>query len=228
MSQLEMRIAAYASGDPTMIAACEGSDLHSANATVIFGAAFTECTDPVARKGLRTMAKSSGFAVCYMAEASTVFARLIAEGANVTLRQVEAMLAKMRRAFLTYYRWQDAALLDTVRTGYVYTPILGRRRWLGHDPSPTECANFPIQGGAADYMNERFPEVVERCDAEGLGVEPVAQVHDSGVLEVPEEHVPRVCELVREVNARPIVIASSGEPLSAVLPIDLEDSERWH
>jgi DNA polymerase-1 len=243
-AQLEMRVAAYVSGDPVMIRACESADLHAANAEAIFGAAFNAHEyaelaaasdlgpDRKARlkllKALRTLAKTSGFAVCYLAEAGTVFARLVAAGADVTLRRVEAMLSKMRRAFAAYYGWQAARLLDCVRTGYVYSPILRRRRWLGHDPSPTEAANFPIQAGAADLMNTQLPIICDRLADAALDASLVAQVHDSAVFEVRESHVDRVKGICREVSEAPVTIATSGAELTAVFPIDIDDSDRWH
>lgn len=227
-AQLEMRIAAYASGDPAMIASCESSDLHAGNAAVIFGDAFTSETDPGARKALRNLAKSSGFACCYMAQAETVYARLIASGADVKLRQVEAMLTKMRRAFAAYYRWQNRGLSDCVRTAHVATPILGRRRWLGHDPSPTEAANHPIQGGAADLMNSRTPIVLATLADRHPSACLVAQVHDSLVVECDLDAAPSVGDTCREVLTAPVTIASSGEPLIASFPVDVEISERWH
>lgn len=224
--QLEMRIAAYASGDEAMIEACESSDLHSANAEIIFGEAFTNAS-PAQKKALRTLAKSAGFAVCYMAEAQTVYARIIADGVDVQLRQVEAMLKRLRRGFRGYFRWQDKRLLECVRTGYATSPLLGRRRWLSHDPSPTECANFPIQGGAADLMNLRLPMIVEALRKRSPRSRIVAQVHDSGVFEVPENEVGIFEEVSREIFEAPVEIDSSGIPLTASFPIDLEVGERW-
>lgn len=225
--QLEMRIAAYASGDREMMAACESKDLHSSNAIVLFGEAFS-AAEGIARAQMRTAAKSAGFAVCYLAEASTVYARIIAEGLPITLRQVEAMLTRLRRGFRTYYAWQDARLLECIRRGYTDSPILGRQRWLGHEPAPTECANFPIQGGAADVMNALLPPLDAAIRAEAPGTHLVAQVHDSAVFDVPERYVPRVEALCNEFNARPVAIGSSGAMLYPILGIDLETSERWH
>jgi DNA polymerase I len=224
--QLEMRVAAYASGDPIMIAACEASDLHDANAQVIFGELYAAADKPT-RKALRTLAKSSGFAVCYLAEAATVYARIIAAGQQVALRQVEAMINKLRRNFASYYAWQEKRLLECIRTGYTDSPILGRCRWLGHEPAPTECANFPIQSGASDIMNALLPELVPLVRSECGGAELVAQVHDSAVFDVAERYVPRCVSLCEDLNARPVVLSSSGAPLSAVFGIDIEHSERW-
>lgn len=225
-SQLEMRMAAYASGDATMIAACESSDLHAANAAIIFGIAFTKSVG-AARKALRTLAKSAAFAVCYMAEASTVYARLIAAGVEgVSLVAVEAMLRKLRQEFHAYFSWQARNLLDVVRLGYVESPILGRRRWLGHDPSPTEAANFPIQSGAADLVNERFWHICEALRTASPRTALVAQVHDSGNFEVPESDVNLVRQVQKDCFCAPALIRSSG--LTATFPIDQEISERWH
>lgn len=224
--QLEMRVAAYASGDAVMIAACEASDLHDANAQVIFGELYAAADDPT-RKALRTLAKSSGFAVCYLAEAATVYARIIAAGQHVTLRQVEAMINKLRRNFAGYYAWQEKRLLDCIRTGYTDSPILGRCRWLGHEPAPTECANFPIQSGASDIMNDLLPELVPLVRRECNGAELVAQVHDSAVFDVAEKHAARCITLCEDLNARPVVLSSSGAPLSAVFGIDVDELERW-
>lgn len=228
-AQIEMRVAAYASGDRVMIAACEAGDVHAGNAAAIFGAAFTEleATDPT-RKALRTMAKSSGFAVCYLAEAETVFSRLIAQGVDVKLRAVEAMIRKLRTAFARYYAWQGERLLVCIKRGWTDSPILGRRRWLGHDPVPPECANFPIQSGAADIMNERLPLICARL----VDVSPrsglVAQVHDSGNFEVCEKDADATIAIIRDVMAKPCKIASSGDTLEMIIPIDVEVSQRWH
>lgn len=225
--QLEMRVAAYASGDRAMMAACEASDLHAANAEAIFGALYAECTEPTQRYALRQMAKSAGFAVCYMAEANTVYQRIVATGQAITLRQVEAMLRKMRRGFAGYYAWQEKRLLETVRTGWTDSPLLHRKRWLGHEPSPTECANFPIQAGAADIMNTLLPEL-EPLLYKNCGAAMVAQVHDSAVFETPEANIDLANRIATDLNLRPQCLSSSGEQLTVVFPIDLDDSERWH
>lgn len=243
--QLEMRIAAYASGDEAMIAACESKDLHAANAEKVFrdfvaseylelkGRKGTRSPDDEVRfailEAFRSLAKSAGFAVCYLAEAETVWVRITStkEGAHVRLGEVKAMLRGLRKSFHVYFAWQDRRYYDVVRTGYVESPILGRRRWLGHDPSPTECANFPIQGGAADLMNERLPLIVDALRTRSPATRIVAQVHDSGVFDVPRSDVRIVKETCHEIFEAPVTIASSGTRLVARFPIDMKEGERW-
>lgn len=219
--QIEMRVAAYVSGDLAMIKACEESDLHTANARVIFGAAFDNA-DPAMRDTLRTMAKTSGFAVCYMAEAGTVFNRLIADGQRVTLQQVEALLAKLKRGFSTYYEYQAAKLLDAIRLGYVESPILGRRRWVGHEPGAPEVANFPIQAGASEIVNlgaQTIAKRLQRLPACRI----VAQVHDSLAIETSASLVPEVEAMILDVYARPVKVGN----YEVAFPVDLKTSQRW-
>jgi DNA polymerase-1 len=244
-SQLEMRIAAYASGDEAMIGACESSDLHAGNAKVIFGQAFNfenyiqlkrnkhrspeEQAMFTVLEGLRNLAKSSGFAVCYMAEAETVFARIVADGKGHLLphgiRTVETMLHKLQRGFRTYFAWQEKRLLDCIREGWTNEPITGRRRWLGHDPKPTECANFPIQGGAAGLMNTKLPAMAALVRRRAPAARLIAQVHDYGGFECPLEDADTVEECIKEVAAQPVYLHSSQR--SAIFPIDMKKGERW-
>jgi DNA polymerase I-like protein with 3'-5' exonuclease and polymerase domains len=247
MSQLEMRMAAYASGDRAMIAACESSDLHAANAQLIFegkflaerylelkaaakaaedaGTEFAHAAEFGALESMRTMAKSSGFAVGYGAAADTVYTRLIASGAKgVTLRGVEAVLQKLRRAFQHYYAWSARNLEECRRTGYVYSPVLKRRRWLGKDPGEPEVLNSPIQSGAADLMNSRLPEIAAQLPKdEAL----VAQVHDAAYFEIRCDRASTVSQLCTDVMTAPFKIDSSGETLWPSFPIDKKVADRW-
>lgn len=242
--QIEMRVAAYASGDAAMIAACLSSDVHAANASVIFGADFDadayaelKRLDKVGNltqeqsvlfarlEALRSLAKSAAFAVCYMAEAATVYARIVAAGINVRLTAVEAMLRKLRRGFATYYRWQDGRLLDCVRNGWTDDPVIGRRRWLGHDPPPPECANFPIQGGAAAIMNTKLPGIVSHLRDVTPETKIIAQVHDAMYFEAREADADKVKAAMIEAFDAPVHMGTSG--LDAVFPLDVKVRQRW-
>lgn len=224
-AQLEMRIAAYVSGDEVMISACETDDLHSANAALLFGDAFTSLDqdDPVQKaewKKLRTIAKTSGFAIAYMASAPTVYARIVAQGLDMSLQQVEKLLKKMRQTFSAYYAWQEQQLYKTMRTGFVEAPLSKRKRWLGRNPKPTENANFPIQAGAADVMNHVLPLIVEALPAKVLLV---AQIHDAGMFDVPEHLADQVVKTIREIAESPFEI--NGRKV--VFPTDINVGHRW-
>lgn len=239
-SQIEFRVASYASGDEAMIAACEGGDVHSGNAVAVFGDAFNravyeelKATEAKSSEqlavwntlsNLRTLAKSAIFAVCYMAEAETVYDTITSSGVETTLRRVQAMLMSLKRRFRHYYMWQDDNLLNAVKTSVVTTPINGRVRWVGHAPSPTEVANFPIQGGAADVMNAELWALRQRLRDAAPSARFVAHVYDSVLIEVLEREHQRVIDVVKDVSLAPISLNGRNP----VLPIDLSVSDRWH
>jgi DNA polymerase I-like protein with 3'-5' exonuclease and polymerase domains len=164
-----------------------------------------------------------------MAEAETVFARIVADGKGHLLphgiRIVETMLHKLQRGFRTYFAWQEKRLLDCIREGYTNEPITGRRRWLGHDPKPTECANFPIQGGAAGLMNTKLPAMAALVRRRAPQARLIAQVHDYGGFECRLEDADTVEECIKEIAAQPVYLHSSQR--SAIFPIDMKKGERW-
>jgi DNA polymerase I-like protein with 3'-5' exonuclease and polymerase domains len=204
-----------------MIQACESSDLHAANAGLIFGAEFDrlEKTDP-RRKALRNLAKTAGFALAYMAGAETVYARLVASGQSVSLAQCEAMLRSLRRTFAGYYSWQAEQLRICAILRHFESPILGRRRWCGLAPVPAEAANFPIQSGAADHVNQRLVELWRRLPNDA---QIVAQVHDSVVIETPPSRVAAVIDLSREIFEAPQRLGGH----TFRLPVEFTVGERW-
>jgi len=223
VKQIEMRMAAYASGDLAMIEACESADMHASNATLVFGDEFLNAP-PALRSQLRSIIKSAGFAICYLADEETVYLRIKQTGIAITLAQVSAMMLKMRKAFRGYYAWQAANLREVVKSGYIVAPISGRRRWLGHNPRPTECANFPIQSGAAGLMNDRLEKIAIALAAEFPKARMVAQVYDSCCIEAPSGEAEAVAALCKREFEQPINVNGRA----AVFPIDMEITERWH
>lgn len=226
LKQAEFRIAAYYSGDKNMIAVCEsGGDIHWMNACRIFGLPPTTPYDPAngKQKELRDLAKNAVFAVCYMAEAGTVHANITGFGGKATLQQVEAMLSSMRVSFKDYYEFQAELLNKTIRYGYVESPILGRKRRLGHDPKAPENANFPIQSGAADVMNDKCWRISWEIDQRRYDAKPVAMVYDQLILDTADRDTSRVERLVTEVFEQPVKIGGR----EMVMPIDLKVGERW-
>jgi DNA polymerase I-like protein with 3'-5' exonuclease and polymerase domains len=226
VSQAEMRLAAYLSGDTAFIAACSG-DVHANNAKQVWPDIAAKGwldgdakKDPLRGKPYRDIAKSFGFAICYGAEAEKLFIYLQSQGLPIPFRAVELILARLRAAYRTYYRWVDANVARVRQCGYMRTPIVGRIRWLGWFPKPTDIANYPVQGGLADIMNLR---TVEICDKLPAGANMVAQVHDAGILEVPHRLVGAVERLIKDAWAPPLQLAG-GE---CGLPIEQKRGERW-
>lgn len=226
VSQAEMRLAAFLSGDPVFMKACEG-DVHANNAKAVFPEAAARGLldgdakkDPKAGKPLRDIAKNLGFAVSYCADATTVFTTLRSKGFDVSYQAVQLILDKLHSAYKVYYRWVDQNLARVRQCGYMRSPFLGRIRWLGWYPKITDVANYPIQSGLADIVNERTI---------ALSAEPlfqsslVAQVHDSCTYDIPSQMVPQAKDLISSIWSKSIDTFGG----SLILPIDLKYSDRW-
>jgi DNA polymerase I len=227
VSQMEMRIAAYLSADPDFMRVCEG-DVHSGNAAKVFPAIFAKGwlegeakKDPKRGKPYRDIAKNLGFAIAYGAEAEKVFITLRRKGFPTTFNQVSVILSNLRNAYRTYYRWVDANLARVKRDGYMRTALLGRIRWLGWYPKPTEVANFPIQSCGADIVNKRSIEMLPY--AAKLDAPLVLQVHDALYLDCPNENVGKLVALIKEQWAEKIHLPGGD----LVLPIDIHTGQRW-
>ena len=221
-AQLELRVAAYVSQDPSYIHAVESSDAHAANATMVFGPAFTG-GDQDTKSRLRSISKTFIFAINYMAGSPTVHQQLVEQGFDIPLLAVEKMIKTLRAKYTVFFRYVDNNIKKCIKTGYVYSPLLGRRRYLGHDPIPTEVANFPIQSGAADLVNLKLAQIapaVKQLDPTALFL---AQVHDSATFEVKENLAEKIGQACKAHFEDPILI--NGIPRS--FPVDLKIVDNW-
>lgn len=218
VKQGEMFVAAYLSGDPVFIQATKG-DVHWNNACTVFpkAAHLDKKTDG---KKFRDIAKNLGFAISYCAEAEKVYITLRSKGFDVSYASVEHILAKLHTAYRVYYRWVEQNLSTVRQTGHMRSPFLGRIRWLGWYPKITDVANYPIQSGLADVVNERTIQLSERLPAE---CRLVAQIHDACIYECPDALVESAKAIISEIWSHPL--DTLGGPL--YLQIDLKTGNRW-
>ena len=224
-SQIQMRIAAYLSGDAKFMKACEG-DVHSNNAAVLFpdlaklGYFSEEGKKDIKRgKPYRDITKNTGFAVIFVAEDETVFLYLRSQGFPVEYPFVVRALSNLRTEYRAYFRWVTAQHEEVRKKGYLRTPILGRIMWLGWCPKITEVSADLIQGTEADVMTARMLEVEEK---HGDWMPLIAQIHDACIYEVDEDKVEAAKEVLRSIWARPI-----PQLRNLVIPIDLKSGMRW-
>lgn len=226
VSQAEMRLAAFLSADPVFMAACDG-DVHANNAKAVFPEIAAKGwldgdakKDPARGKPYRDIAKNLGFAISYGAEAEKVYLTLRSKGFEITMRAVEMILLRLRTAYKVYYRYVENNLAMVRRDGFMRSPVVGRIRWLGWYPKPTDVANYPVQSSLADIVNLRMISMSPRLPA---GVSLVAQIHDACIYDVPQKLASTVEALVVEEWKKSVRLAGGD----LVLPIDLKRGERW-
>lgn len=243
LSQSEMRMAAYLSGDEAFIASCETGDVHTSNAKILFPYAREKLDrDPKGKhcprhsetgsdkaacncgKPFRDVAKNAGFGILYQADTETIFKFLLSKGFDVSLPDVEAMFLEIHRVYARYYAYCDENMAFCKTRGHLREEFSTRIRWLGWYPAITDVSNYKVQGGIAGLMNKRIVPLVRRLPR---GARIVAQVHDSCIIEARKGAAARQTGgLIREVWDEPIVTPTNGKVWK--MPIDLKTGgERW-
>jgi DNA polymerase-1 len=182
-NQLELRIMAHLSQDPTLLAAfTSGEDLHATLAAQVFGVP-PEAVDADMRRKIKAMSYGLAYGLSVFGLAKQL--RIAMDEARPLRDAYFARLGGVRDYL------ND--LVETARqTGHTQT-ILGRRRYLPaltsdnrqrRETAERMALNAPIQGSAADVVKLAMLRVDAALTAEGLRSRLLLQVHDELVLEV--------------------------------------------
>jgi uracil-DNA glycosylase family 4 len=227
LSQSEMRVAAYISGDDAFIASCESGDVHTANAKILF-ASDPEAMAILARdpkgegKIYRDITKNAGFGIIYDAETDTIFMFLLGKGFEVELGDVQTMFDTIHQRYARYYKFCKERLAFCQKHGFLRGVNSGRIRRFGYHPKPTEVYNYGVQEFVAHLMNVRMVELRKRAPR---AMRIVHQGHDALVLETKSgRDTEDTIAVIRKIWAEPIDVKSSGRTF--VMPIDLKTGTR--
>jgi DNA polymerase-1 len=221
-SQVELRILAHITHDPNLLEAfARGEDIHAATAARLFNVPLDQVTLQMRRWG-----KTINFGIAYgitdygiaaRTELSQDEARKLIDNYFAQYAQVKAYIENIKRA--------------ARERGYVQT-LLGRRRDFpelksgarahqsARNAAEREAINMPIQGSAADIIKLAMIGLYRELHARNLKSRMTLQVHDELVLECPEDEVPIVAPLVREVM-------ENAYPLEAKLKVDVSVGQNW-
>ncbi|CNF56431.1 DNA polymerase I [Mycobacterium tuberculosis] len=205
--QLELRVMAHLSQDPTLLAAfASGEDLHATMAAQVFQVAPDAVTPDMRRK-----IKAMSYGLAYGLSAFGL-ARQLGIPMGEARPLMDAYFARLGgvRDYL------DEVVAEARVTGYTRT-VLGRRRYLpqltSDDRQRRETAermalNAPIQGSAADIVKIAMLRVDGALTAAGLRSRLLLQVHDEIVLEVAPGERDAVAEIVhdRMTTAYPLTV----------------------
>ncbi len=196
-SQLELRVAAYISGDEAMIQAFrEDQDIHRLIASKMYG------REPELITAFqRGMAKFVGFGMLYgrstMAIADQLKVNLLEEGrleeasdGRVLMRQAESIVREFHEGFPQLHAWIENTKKSVRERGYAESAYNRRRNWSlftaeSVNSSLREGVNFPIQSTGADICLKALTNIEARFHGEH--VRPVLTVHDSILFEVAED-----------------------------------------
>jgi DNA polymerase-1 len=205
-SQIELRIMAHISEDPSLLRAfAEGIDVHKATAAEVFGVPVPEVSSEQ-----RRYAKVINFGLIYGMGAFGLASNL-----GIEQKAAKDYIDKYFARFAGVKRYMDETRVSAREKGYVET-VFGRRLWLpeinsGNGPrkagAERQAINAPMQGTAADLIKLAMIAVQKVLDEEQRATRMVMQVHDELVLEVPQaelawakEAVPRLMAGVAELK----------------------------
>ncbi|QKW37098.1 DNA polymerase I [Actinomadura sp. NAK00032] len=205
--QLELRVMAHLSQDPTLLAAfASGEDLHATMAAQVFQVAPAAVTADMRRK-----IKAMSYGLAYGLSAFGL------------AKQLGIPQAEARPLMDAYFDrlggvrdYLDHVVAEARATGYTRT-VLGRRRYLPHLTSDNRqrretaermALNAPVQGSAADIVKIAMLRVDEALTAAGLRSRLLLQVHDEIVLEVAPGERDAVEAVVRDrmTTAYPLTV----------------------
>jgi DNA polymerase-1 len=204
-SQVELRVLAHFSQEPTLIEAFQhGLDIHSRTAALLFD---KDPGDPQAvTREERATAKTINFGLIYGMGPQKMSIDL-----SITLNEAKAFIARYFERLSGLKSFYETIEERCKEQGFVIT-LAGRRRLLPdiNSKSPNlqsqarrQAINTVIQGSAADIIKMAMLAAEGDAVLKGLGAELILQVHDELLLEVPEAEAEaagkRLAELMSQV-----------------------------
>ncbi len=193
-SQVELRVLAHLSRDPTLIETfLADRDVHEETARLVFGEAAGE--------DARRRAKIINFSIIYGTSAFSL-ARELGTSSAEAQKFIDRYFAERPKV----REYLDRVVEEARERGYSET-IFGRQRQVPELRAPDRALqqagrrialNNPIQGSAADIIKVAMLRAAGEIERRKLRTRMILQVHDELVFEVPEAEKAAVEPLVRE------------------------------
>jgi DNA polymerase I len=218
-SQIELRIMAYLSGEPTLLEALRrGEDIHTRTAAEVFGLAKDE-VDTTHRR----YAKAVNFGIMY-----GISAFGLSQNLGIDREEAAAYIARYFERMPQVKAFIESTIETARRQGYV-TTLFGRRRPIPELASGNFqqrslgerlAVNSVIQGTAADIIKVAMIRCHDRLKREFPGAVLVLQVHDELIFEVPTG-------MADEVKAAMVAEMVGAFPMEPALCVDVGVGPDW-
>lgn len=195
-SQIELRIVAHYSKDPTFLEAYRtNKDIHALTAAAIFNVPV----DAVTRE-MRSKAKEVNFGLIYRMGPDRL--ALVTQSSK---SEAKVFIKKYFQKYDTIHTLQEQFIENARREGYTLT-LMGRRRYLpningkGFAKRLDEGAavNTPIQGSAAEIIKMAMIAIHRRMQKESFRSRMILTVHDELVFDALKDEVELLKQVIRE------------------------------
>ena len=218
-SQVELRILAHYSGEPTLADAYRtGLDVHRATAAEVFG------MDPAdVDRQTRDRAKAVNFGIIY-----GISAFGLADQLGIDREEAQAYIDTYLSRYPRVRSFIDSTVAAAAQDGYV-TTLFGRRRPIPELHGRTVqqrnlgerlAVNTVIQGSAADIIKVAMVRAHAAMAEAGLVSRMVLQIHDELLVEAPLDEVTRVSAIVHDAMV-------GAYALDPPLEVDIGVGDTW-
>ncbi len=196
-SQIELRVLAHLSEDPTLIETfLHDRDIHRDTALQVFGE-----TSSLFPEEHRRRAKIINFSIIYGTSAFSL-AKELGTSASEAQKFIDLYFKKYPKV----REYLETCVTDAQTRGISQTlfgrtrpvPELKNENWMTQQAGHRIALNTPIQGTAADLMKKAMIDIWQALRAHTLKSKMILQVHDELVFEVPEKECRRIEPLVKE------------------------------
>ncbi len=216
-SQIELRVLATVSGDPSMIEAFEKDlDIHKLTASKVYNVPLEKVTPE-----MRATAKTLNFGVSY-GMGPQAFAKV----SGLSVAEARKFIQEYFSDFAAVKKWQQETIDKAKKFGYVEN-LSGRRRWLPAINWPNRrfaseaervAINMPIQGLAADIIKLAMIRVAELIKKEKWRnkVRLLLSIHDELLFEIGDDILKEATGLIKKEMEAAYQLAVSLKVDSAV------------
>jgi len=217
-SQVELRVLAHCSGDPTLKQAFnEDRDIHRFVAAQVNGVTEEEVTSQ-----MRQNAKGVNFGIIYGQGKYGLAGAL-----GIPVREAEEFIDGYFHRYPQVKKFMRGVVRDARRDGHVHT-LSGRRREIeGINGAGTARAaaervavNTVIQGSAADLIKVAMIDIHRELPGVCPRARMLMQIHDELVFEVPDCDLDTVSAFVAEKM-------TGALPLDVKLKVDIATGKNW-
>ena len=222
-SQVELRVLAHYSQDPTLVAAFRnGEDIHTRTAALLYDVEPSEIGPDERRK-----AKTINFGLIY-----GMGPRKLAQDLAIPMAEAKMFIERYFARFAHIKEFFDSVEESARELGYV-TTLSGRRRPLPDMRSLSgqaralaerQAVNTLIQGSAADLIKFAMLAVFNDKELRRLKARLLLQIHDELIVEVPEDNAQAAAE---RLSALMVDTASWGIDLAVPLVADAGIGQNW-
>lgn len=197
-SQIELRLLAHLSEDPTLLEAFKNNeDIHARTAAAIFNVPLEKVT-----KELRYQAKAVNFGVVYGQGAFG-----LSQALGIDVKEAKIFIDMYFKQYGKVKEYVEASKELARKTGRAVT-LTGRERLIPEITSKNMqiraaaerlAINTPLQGTAADLIKLAMIHIQERLHKERKIGYMILQIHDELIFEIPDFEILSVEPMVKEV-----------------------------